>query len=279
MKKKELKKRKQNKISTIKNDFSNLDFYIILVEPSGSANIGMIARIMKNFGFKNLVIFNPRCQIDSDARKYSMHARKDILAGAEIIRLDFDISKQEKLQELNNYLKKFNYVIGTSAKESIFRNIRRTSIYIDELNLNLIANPNNPIVKIAILFGREKEGLFNEELDLCDFLVKIPTSEEYPSINLANAVSIILFTIFKKLRKISKGTIIPSTLEHREILYKKIIQVLKDFQFDKDVSERILRSFKNILGRSFSSLKEIDMLITFFHHIKKKIDILKKINL
>jgi len=277
MKKKLLKKNKLN-FSSLKKDFFNTDFYIILVEPSGSENIGMISRIMKNFGFKNLVIFNPKCQIDSNTRKYSVHARKDVLANAKIINLDFDLTKEQKIIELEKYLESenFNFVIGTSAKESLFRNVRRIFIYLDELDLNLIKTSEN--CKIAILFGREKEGLFNEELQICDFLIKIPTCDEYPSINLANAVSIVLYTLFRKLRNLSKGTHVLSNKKQREILFFKINQILKELNLNPEANYKIDRSFKNILGRSFSTSKEIDLLIAFFNKIISLIELYKNKN-
>ena len=104
MKKKELRKVKSTSTSEINEEFQNVDFSIILVEPQGPINIGMICRSMKNFGFSNLVLFNPQCEIGSDARKFSMHAL-EILKNARII----NPSENEKYKLLEKLFHEFNY--------------------------------------------------------------------------------------------------------------------------------------------------------------------------
>jgi len=84
MKKKELQRIKKTSTSQIKSSFQNLEISVILVEPQGPINVGMTCRVMKNFGFLNLILFNPRCEIGSDARKFSMHGL-DILKNARVI--------------------------------------------------------------------------------------------------------------------------------------------------------------------------------------------------
>ncbi|MCP4760251.1 MAG: TrmJ/YjtD family RNA methyltransferase [archaeon] len=274
LKKKDFLEKSDNLTIQLKKQFSNIKFSIILIETEGSANIGSISRTMKNFGFKKLILFNPKCSIDSDARKYSMHARKDILEKREQIDLDSKITREEYIKKLKDFLSKFNYVIGTSAKTSMFRNIKRINYYIDELDFSIINSEEE--VKIALLFGREPSGLMNEEIELCDFIVRIPTSDEYSSLNLSHAVTIVLFTIFKKIYNIGKGTITPSTREQRELLYKKIAEVVEYLEFSRDVDDRIIRTIKNVLGRSFSSMKEVNMLLTLFKQIENIEKIKKK---
>jgi tRNA/rRNA methyltransferase len=266
LKKKELRRIADNTTSSLLDQYSDIEFSIVLIETEGSANIGSICRSMKNFGFKNLVLFNPKCKIDSDARKYSMHARKDILEKREQIDLEPNTSKEDYLENLREYLEQFSYVIGTSAKAGMFRNIKRINYYIDELDFSNIKSDGN--TKIALLFGREPSGLMNEEIELCDFLVRIPTSDDYSSINLAHAVTLVLFTIFKKIRSVRKGTVAPSTREQREFLFDRIREVVEYLEFSKDVDERIVRTFKNILGRSFSSMKEVNLLLSLFKQIQ-----------
>ncbi|MHA1820827.1 MAG: RNA methyltransferase [Promethearchaeota archaeon] len=278
MKKKIIRKKKSTTTSEMHDFYKNLEFSVILVETEGSANVGSIARLMKNFEFKNLILFNPQCEIDSDARKYSMHARLDILNNARIIKLDENISKTQFLAEFKKLLDEFNYVIATSGKSSFYRNITRVSTYIDELDLSNILGANTTAdvnydnkqkIKIAIVFGREPSGLKNEELELCDFLVKIPASDSYSTLNLSHAAAIVFFTIFKKTHSISKGTILASTKKQREILLDKLKVTLEIISLPKEIDDKIIQSFKNIIGRSFTSMKEINLLITLFDQIIK----------
>ncbi|MBD3351998.1 MAG: TrmJ/YjtD family RNA methyltransferase [Candidatus Lokiarchaeota archaeon] len=267
-KKKIIRKNMDKSTSSIKNQFENLQFYFTLVEPSGSANVGAVARSLKNFGFKELILFNPKCTIDSDARKYSMHAREDVLEKAQIIHLEDNISEDMYLHDLKTFFKDFDYVIGTSGKQSMFRNLRRITYYVDDLDFsNMLLDKK---CKINLVFGRESTGLYNNELSLCDFVIRIPTADEYSSINLAHAVTIVCFTLFKKLREITRGTILPSTKKQREILYQKIDEVINRLDFNKDVDRKIIRAFKNILGRSFSSMKEISLLMSLFDQVNNR---------
>lgn len=268
MKKKNLLKLADNSISNISPININLEFQIVLVEPSGSANIGFVARNMKNFGFKHLILFNPQCEIDSDSRKYAMHARKDVLEKAQIIHLnkEKEITREFYLKKFKKFLEQFDFVIGTSGKVSTFRNIKRMPYLVDELDISSLTPSEK--TKIGLIFGRESIGLYNEEIDLCDILLRIPTSDDYTALNLSHAVSIVLFTIFKKIRVIRKGNVITSTREQRETLYSRIWEVLSKLEFKKNVDKNIVRTFKNILGRAFSSMKEVNLLLSLFLRIE-----------
>ncbi len=257
MKKKDLKKSKNLATSEIKPEYQEIEVSVILVHPQGPINIGMIARVIKNFGFQNLILYHPECEIGSDARKFSMHGL-DILKNARVIQ-DNDFS-------LKTLFNEFNFVIGTSGKSTRFNNIKRIVYYVDEIDLSVLKTPE---AKIALVFGREDMGLFNEELDLCDFVVKIPTNDDYPALNLSNAVSIVLYEFFKKMRTLQRGDVIPSSPSDREQLYKTIETITKSLNYAPEVSKKVIRGLKNILGRSFSSLKEINLLISLFSSIKK----------
>ena len=138
MKKKLLRKQADNSISKIPPNNLNFDFQIVLVEPSGSANVGLCARSMKNFGFKHLILFNPQCEIDSDARKYSMHARKEVLEKAQIIHLneEKEMTRELYLNKFEKFIKQFDFVIGTSGKASTFRNLNRVAYFVDDLDFS-----------------------------------------------------------------------------------------------------------------------------------------------
>ena len=84
---------------------------IILIEPEISENIGFVARVMKNFDFKDLILINPKCDLDK-ANKTAKHA-KDILKKAKIKKISF--------------LKKFDFLIGTTAILGTDYNISRTT--------------------------------------------------------------------------------------------------------------------------------------------------------
>lgn len=227
---------------------------VILIEPSFPGNIGSICRAMANFEFNELIIVNPKCDVfASDAIKMSKWG-SDILKKAKIV--DFD------------YLKKFDYLIGTTGKVGTTDyNIIRSPITPDEL-ADLINKKENS--KIAILFGREDKGLTNEELELCDFVVSIPASKKYPILNLAQAATIIFYELFKnnnsKLSNLSH--IKYATAKEKEILMSILKNKLDKMHFaTKEKKETQIKVWKRMIGKSFLTKREAMALMGFLKRI------------
>ena len=109
-------------------NYENLSFTIVLVQPEHSGNIGSIARVMENFNFKKLIIFNPIESVDKilsyETQGFAMHG-KDILINAEII----DVKNLvDHLAEFQNFLKRFDYIVATTARGKRYSNIRRLAL-------------------------------------------------------------------------------------------------------------------------------------------------------
>ena len=173
-------------------------------------------------------------------------------------------------------MKKFDLVFATTAKGRHFRNIKRLAIFPDNINL-----PNSKKeLKIAILFGKESRGLTNEELDIADILIRIPTGDIYPTLNMSHACGIILYEFFKKIHSIQLGRGINPVLladkEDRLLLYDTISQVIKSLKVRTHKKERVLLSFKNVFERSLISKKELSLVFGVFSKIK---NVLKNLNL
>ena len=83
---------------------------VVLVEPSVSGNIGSVARVMKNFGFRELILINPQTEIDGDAYRFAMHA-EDILENVKIY------------PNLEDFIGTIPYVVGTTARICWFEEI------------------------------------------------------------------------------------------------------------------------------------------------------------
>ena len=131
---------------------------IVLVEPRTPGNIGAVARAMKNFGLEEMRLVNP-CKITEEAWARAMHAQ-DILESAKTY------------TKLNDALKDVDFVAGTSAITTPSeKEYLRLSLTPQEFAEKAKAVDG----RIALLFGREDFGLYNEELMLCDFLIRIPT--------------------------------------------------------------------------------------------------------
>ncbi len=259
----------------VKHKLNSITFFVVLVQPETAANIGSISRVMKNFNFKNLIIFNPTEHVNEihsyQTQGYAMHG-KDILFNSEIIILR---DSDNHLTEFENFLRKFDLVIATTAKGRHYRNITRTSIFPEDLDLPTSKRP----LKIAILFGKESRGLTNEEVSLSDISVRIPTHEDYPTLNISHACAIILYELFLKTHHLQLGKkdkpIIPADREDRKLLYELINQIISKLKIRTHKMERVLISFKNIFERAFITQKELSLITGVFSKIRSIIFNLK----
>ncbi|PSO95380.1 MAG: RNA methyltransferase [Cyanobacteria bacterium SW_8_48_13] len=144
---------------------------IVLVEPAGALNVGAVARVMKNLALQQLVLVNPLCDpLGKEARQMAVHAG-DILEQAQ------------QIKSLPEALTGCQRAIATTARTRT----KFTQLESPRLALPwLLAQGTTS----ALIFGPEERGLSNAELNYAQRFVSIPTSAEYPSLNLASAVAI-----------------------------------------------------------------------------------------
>lgn len=151
---------------------------IVLCEPHYPENIGAAARAAKNMGISRLLVVNPSgCDL-ARIMKTATHHAEDLVLGIDVY------------ERLEDALKPFQYVVGTTARRGSHRQSVRNP---RQLALDLI--PISRKNHVALLFGPEASGLANEHIRYCDALVTIPTAE-FSSINLAQAVMIMVYEIF-----------------------------------------------------------------------------------
>ncbi|MDM9384819.1 RNA methyltransferase [Chlorogloeopsis sp. ULAP01] len=153
---------------------------IILVEPAGPLNVGSVARVMKNFGFNQLVLVNPQCDfLGIEAKKMAVHAW-DILESAVSV-----ATLPEALQGCRR-------AIATTGITHHWQAPLENPYTALPWLLEEIGQP------AALIFGREDRGLTNQELNYAQRFVRIPTSSNYQSLNLATAVAICCYELAKE---------------------------------------------------------------------------------
>ncbi|MDB5038983.1 MAG: trmJ [Bacteriovoracaceae bacterium] len=154
---------------------------VILVSPKGAGNVGGVARLMGNFGLKDLRIVSPRCDLKSLECKQMSMASFHIIESARIYpNLEHAQGDRTLSIALSGKRKE-----DDRPRKSLFEFVR---------NFSEIVHPDD---KVAFVFGREEWGLRIDELDQCDYVLEIPTTEEKPSINLTSAVAITLAFLFE----------------------------------------------------------------------------------
>jgi len=211
---------------------------------------------MKNFNFENLAIFNPIEEIEKilshETCGYAMHG-KDILLDANIVTVD---NQKNHFAELKSYLKKYGLIIATTAKGKKHSNIKRLAIFPQDFSIPISEKP----LKIAILFGKESSGLTNEEIRLADVLLRIPASEEYPSLNISHGCGIILYEIFKKINTLSIGRgkkpVLLANKKDRIVLYNFINDIIEQLKIRTFRESNVFQAFKNVFERALISKKE-----------------------
>lgn len=150
---------------------------IILVEPQLPENIGMVARAMANFGLKDLRLVTPIAEFPSD-KAYSTASKADhILNDAKV----FD--------NFADAVSDINYLYAATARQrSSFKEVKSPSTLGKELRLKIKEGQ-----KVAILLGRERFGLSNEEVSLSDAIVTFPVDPNFSSLNIAQAALLVAY--------------------------------------------------------------------------------------
>ena len=234
-------------------NFSNLK--VVLVEPNGPLNVGSIARLCANFEVDELRIISPQCDI------YSLEAKKMALKGQRYI------DKCEIFNNLEHAIFDCDLVLAScgrvdKSKDSYFESPE--DIYKWILSLKQIKN-------LAILFGREDRGLTNEELLMAHRIVNIPSSENYPSLNLSHAVSIILYELNKSpkrdLHKDLKVFNLASSKQINDSFLEIEEMLLRVGYLLKHTSKAKISKFKKYILRANTSIDEMNILRGIVHQI------------
>jgi tRNA (cytidine32/uridine32-2'-O)-methyltransferase len=219
---------------------------IVLVNTTHPGNIGAAARAMKNMGLEELCLVNPQSFPCAEATARASGA-DDLLARAASV------------TTLEEALKGCSLVIGASA--------RRRTLPVPMLDPRECAEQvmqQAPDNGTAILFGRERTGLTNEELDRCHYLVQIPTNPAYPSLNVAAAVQVIAYELrmaagLSPARQENRYRF--ATAEEMELFYRHLEETLVGIGFlDADNPRQLMRRLRRLFGRARPNQNEINIL-------------------
>lgn len=228
--------------------------HVVFVEPESPGNIGFLARTMKNFGLTNLVLINP-CELENESYYQAMHAR-EIVSNCEI---------QDTLEE---FLKEaeIDTAIATTGTAGGSYNVPRIAVSPEQLANSINYNGN-----LALVFGREGNGLSNKELSLCDVIVSIPTHENYPILNITHAAAIIFYELFKKEKSYPKDGLDPATTYEKERLTTQMDEIINKLGYPPHKSKNASLVFNSIIQRAFISGRESHTLIGTLRRIKSRL--------
>lgn len=221
---------------------------VVLVNTSHPGNIGAAARAMKTMGLSQLYLVEPRSFPDEKATARA--------SGAE------DLVEQARVVDtLAEAVDDAVWVVGTSAR---LRSIRWPLLNPRDCAGQALAEANAGTV--ALVFGRERTGLTNEEMDLCHALINIPANPDYSSLNLAQAVQVIAYEL--RMQCLGETARPSQSADHRlataqemESFYAHLEQTLYDLEFiTPDKPGQMMRRLRRLFQRSRVNQNEYNIL-------------------
>lgn len=220
---------------------------IVLVGTTHPGNIGAVARAMKNMGISDLALVKPRFFPHEDATVRASGAT-DILDNARVC------------STLAEALTDCVYVAGASARS---RTINWPSMGPRDCAERMLLESQQG--RVAAVFGPEKSGLHNDDLDLCHTLLTIPTDPGFSSLNLAMAVQVLTYEI-RVASTLDAGPSFeseepPATADEMEHFYTHLEKVLQDIRFlDPENPRFLMRRMRRLFLRARPDKNEINIL-------------------
>ena len=226
---------------------------IVLVAPSHPGNIGAAARAMKTMGIGRLALVNPARFPDPQAEWRA--------AGAGDV-----IDRCRVFDNLHSAIAECRWVVGTSARE---RRIPWPAGDVRDAAAEIVQQARAG--EVAVLFGRETSGLTNDELQRCNRHLRIPASPDYPSLNLAMAVQVVTYEIFRQAGDSSRQPPAwdraPATAAAVETLLAHLEAVLTETDFlDPDNPGQTLTRLRRLFTRVQLDETEVGMLRGMLTH-------------
>ncbi len=225
---------------------ASLPIRFVLFEPSHPGNVGATARALKTMGFTDLVLVNPGCSLDEEARARSSGAL-DVLNAARVV------------DTLTEAVQGCGFVVGASARRRrlSWPELDPTECATEAVN----ASRSKPV---AVVFGTERAGLKNAELDLCNALVYIPSNPDYSSLNLAMAVQVIAYEIRRAQQLDSKpdeADTPQASAEDMERFYEHLEGVLLVSGFlNPENPRKLMRRLRRLFNRARLDENELNIM-------------------
>jgi len=228
-------------------------FRVVLVEPHYAGNIGSVARLMMNFDAHELYLVNPLVSpLEEEAMIWAVNA-KQVLERAKIV------------NSIHAAIDDCAVVAATTAKPGP-KMVRRTPITPREF-AEQVRDYWKSKDCVAILFGREPSGLTNEELELADITVTIPTSKNYPAMNLSHSVAIILYELYMQKHPGTFGGKPPSaeSLRLADNVFKDLIEWV-----GRRNPKETFNAWQAVLRRGARIDKEVRAILGVLSEVRKR---------
>lgn len=220
----------------------------VLIRPTHPGNVGGVARALKNMGLEQLYLVGPVDFSGPEATARAADAA-DVLAAATVC------------EDLGQAIGDCHFVLGTTART---RRIEWPALDPSESAVRLLEEAQRG--PVALLFGPEKAGLTNIELDRCHALGYIPSSPAYPSLNLVCAVQILAYEVYRaacggSAVQSARGADPPATDREIDHFHRHLQEVLVEIGFlDPSNPRLLLRRLRRLFNRAHLDRNEVNIL-------------------
>lgn len=219
---------------------------IVLVSPMYGGNVGSVCRSMANMGLSDLAIAAPRPLDRNEAKMMACHA-------GEIL------ESRTEYPTLADAVSDCSAVAGATARAGLYREHAK---FPREMAPVLMGAARTS--RVALVFGREDNGLANEEIALCTHILRIPTTDQYKSLNVAQAVMVCCYELF-----LAAGEIEPleersaaATSDLKERMYEIWRRMLLDVGFMKeDKAEHMMHGVRRVLSRGAHTENDVRIMM------------------
>jgi len=224
---------------------------VVLVRPKGSANVGSVARAMKNMGLSDLVLVQPALTDRFWSEAMAAHA-EDVLRD------------QRTADSLLEATADCGLVVGTTAHSTQYRSATESPRQgAAEIAAAAVEN------RVALVFGPEDHGLSNEDLKLCHRLLCIPTHPGYASLNLAQAVMVCCYEMFLAVGDHATPAPKLAAADAAAFMFERLQQSLLTIGFLKPENpEHIMYSIRRMLGRAQMDDRDVSIWLGIARQIE-----------
>jgi tRNA/rRNA methyltransferase len=237
------------------DDNPRMKLRIVLVEPKEGGNVGAAARVMKNFGFRDLMIVGPPPDDPDEKSVWWAVGAEDVLREAR------------RVDRLEDALADVHLSVATTA-------VRGRHVY-EQLTpadvARLAEETAGEEERLALVFGRETWGLTGQEIAMCQRTASVPTSPESPTMNLAQAVGVFCYELGKglrpqaKMRDLAPGDLIQALHAHAR-------ELLADVGYFGDKSpDRMCAELQALVGRVPLTTREASLLLAIVRQVQGRI--------
>ncbi len=234
---------------------------IVLVRPSHPGNIGAAARAMKNMGLQQLFLIAPE-EFPSEVATARASGAEDVLVDAQIC------------DELEQAISDCHYVVTTTARN---RSLQWDNVDASKAAKKIINQSQEG--NVAVVFGPERTGLTNQEIELSHQLIHIPVNPEFSSMNLAAAVMLVCYEIRMAFIDVPEPYVSESEVEKHatsgqvEGFVEHLHQIMDEIGFlTNKPSDRLMGRIRRLFNRSRMSEQDVNIMRGILAGIQSKIN-------